>query len=242
MHELPAGQVVSWHSGHRVPAAVCLHGAGVSSRELLPLVAALSAHRQTWAVDLPGHGASARAEPPRSVAEFSEHVRDFLTAAGLAPVHLLGCSFGCQITADLAVRHPELVHSCVLIAPTVDPVARGFVRQLGRWARNGRHEPPALSALVLRDYIDAGPRRIAAAFRSALTDRIEDKLPRITVPALVLRGEHDAIVPRSWAEEATRLLPRGHLTRWPGSGHMVPFRDPGGVADHVAGHLDEVPR
>ncbi|MFC7343970.1 alpha/beta fold hydrolase [Saccharopolyspora griseoalba] len=242
VHDLPSGQVVSWWSGDVDPPVVCLHGAGVSSRELLPLIRELGAPRRTLTFDLPGYGASARAEPPGSLAEFGECVGDFLVTADLAPAHVLGCSFGCQIAVDLAVRHPELVRSCVLIGPTVDPAARGFVRQLGRWARNGRHEPPALSALVLRDYLDAGPRRLVRAFRTALRDRIEDKLPHVVAPTLVLRGEHDAIVPQEWAEEATRLLPRGRLAVRSARGHMVPFSDPGGVAARVAAHLEEVDR
>jgi pimeloyl-ACP methyl ester carboxylesterase len=59
------------------------------------------------------------------------------------------------------------------------------------------------------DYADAGVGRALGTFGHALADRIEDKLPLVQVPTLVVRGARDRIVPQAWAEEVTRLLPRG---------------------------------
>ena len=51
----------------------------------------------------------------------------------------------------------------------------------------------------------------------AVADRIEEKLPGVAAPALVVVGSRDPLVPRAWAEQATALLPRGRHTvarRW----------------------------
>lgn len=37
-------------------------------------------------------------------------------------------------------------------------------------------------------------------------------------------------MPRPWAEEVTRLAPRGRLVTCRGSGHMVPFAEPASFA------------
>ncbi|GAA4369079.1 alpha/beta hydrolase [Agromyces bauzanensis] len=52
-----------------------------------------------------------------------------------------------------------------------------------------------------------------------LEHRLELKLPRIAADTLVVRGEHDHVVPRYWAEEVTSLVPGGRLAEVPGRGH-----------------------
>ena len=69
-------------------------------------------------------------------------------------------------------------------------------------------------------------RRIRATIRMAIEDRIEDKLPGIAVPNLVVRGGKDPLVPQSWAEEVVRRLPRGELRVLPGLGHTINYTAP----------------
>ena len=61
------------------------------------------------------------------------------------------------------------------------------------------------------------------AFRYALEDRIEEKLPYMRVPTLVVRGSRDPIVPQHWAKEATRLLPMGKLSVISGAAHTANY-------------------
>jgi 2-hydroxy-6-oxonona-2,4-dienedioate hydrolase len=105
----------------------------------------------------------------------------------------------------------------VLQGPTVDPRARTVRQQLARLALNSAREAPGLGWITLTDYRKAGWRRILATIRMAMEDRIEDKLPR---------GERDPIVPQRWAEEVTRLLPRGELWILPGLGHTINYTAP----------------
>jgi pimeloyl-ACP methyl ester carboxylesterase len=49
---------------------------------------------------------------------------DWLEAADLPSVAVLGNSFGCQVAVELAVRHPDRVAGLVLVGPTMDPSAR----------------------------------------------------------------------------------------------------------------------
>ncbi len=225
--DLPFGRIAAWRVSGSAPAVVCVHGAGVSSRELLPLLTALEGTRETWSVDLPGFGASAGPRRPLSLPELRQAVSCWLDAVGPARVVLLGCSFGCQVATAVALARPDLIAGLLLVGPTTDPHARSWPRQLGRWLRNARHEPGRLGSLTFRDYRDAGARQVLSAFSESLTDRLDDRLPHVDVPALVVRGEHDALVPQSWAEEVTRLLPHGRLVVFPGTAHMVPFAEPG---------------
>src|SRR5205807_2692397 len=105
---------------------------------------------------------------------------------------------------------------------------------LVRWALNSPSEPAAgstsLGSVVRQDYRDAGVGRVIATFRHALSDRIEDKLPRLAVPTLVVRGARDPIVPQRWAEEAARLLPNGRLIVVPRAAHTMNFTSPDALA------------
>jgi pimeloyl-ACP methyl ester carboxylesterase len=60
-------------------------------------------------------------------------------------------------------------------------------------------------------------------------DRIEDKLPRITAPSLVVRGEGDALVPQHWAEEVARRLQAGEVRVVLDAGHAPHY----GSADEL---------
>lgn len=153
-----------------------------------------------------------------------------METAELPSATLVGNSLGCQLVVELAVRHPERVERGVLIGPTVDTYAATFLRQTARLFLDSLREPPTLWALIALDYLVFGPRRLLATSRQALADPVEEKLPRVAVPTLVVRGERDAIVSERWAKEAARLLPRGRLVVVPGKAHAVNYNAPAALA------------
>src|SRR6185295_19109680 len=87
-------------------------------------------------------------------------------------------------------------------------------------------ERPSEGPVLLRDFRDLGPRRAIEMVRMALEDRIELKLPRIVAPTLVVRGTRDALVPRRWAMEATRLLHDGRLIEIERAAHTINYSQP----------------
>jgi hypothetical protein len=72
-----------------------------------------------------------------------------------------------------------------------------------------------------------------------VTDHIEDRLPRIEVPALVVRGSNDPVVSAKWAEQAARLLPRGRLVVIPDGAHALNLDSPAELALVVRQFLGE---
>jgi 2-hydroxy-6-oxonona-2,4-dienedioate hydrolase len=217
------------------PPVVLVHGIGVSGRYLLPTAVRLAASVPVYVPDLPGFGLSTKPAHALTVRELADVLTAWMAAVDVLPAALLGNSFGCQVIADLAARHSGAVSRVILQGPTMDPHARSAARQLARWAANRWREPkvdagPSLGAIVRRDYRDAGLPRVLATFREALRDRIELNLPRITAPALVVRGARDPIVPQRWADEATALLPRGRLLVVPAAAHTMNYTSPDALA------------
>ncbi|TDD08347.1 alpha/beta hydrolase [Saccharopolyspora terrae] len=235
--DLSEAGVVAWHVEGPGPPLVCVHGAGVSSRELLPFVSGRAGVRETWAVDLPGFGSSRRSGRPLGLHDLAQALDVWRQQVGLPEVNLLGCSFGCQIAVEAALLAPKHVRGLVLVGPTSDPRARTWQGQVRRWLRNARCEPRRLAPLTFRDYREAGLRRVVTSFAESIHDHVEDKLPRVGAPALVVRGEHDALVPQDWAQRVTRLLPEARLLVWPGAAHMVPFAAPEALGSAVEDFL-----
>lgn len=189
----------------RLPA-ILVPGYGMSGSYLAPIARRLAAEQPVYVPDLPGHGRSEDPGRTLTVPELAESLRAWMDEVGIGRAAFLGNSLGCQILAELAVRHPERVDRLILICPTVDAAARSFLPHLPRLLRTALFEPVSLLLVIAVDYSRAGLRRLLQELDVMFGDRIEDKLARITAPALVVHGERDAIVPSRWAEEVDRRL------------------------------------
>jgi 2-hydroxy-6-oxonona-2,4-dienedioate hydrolase len=207
-------------------AIVMVHGLVVSSRYMVPTAIRLAPYYHVYAPDLPGFGKSDKPLHVLDITELSDVLADWMQAIGLKQATLLGNSMGCQVIANLALRHPERVSRVILMGPTMDPRARKAYQVIIRWLLNAPREPFSLFPIVARDYLAAGLRRFVLTFRDALQDRIEKHLPHVRVPGLVVRGEYDTIVPERWAEEAARLLPQGQLVVIARAAHDVNYDSP----------------
>lgn len=208
------------------PEVVLVHGIGITSRYWVPTSVLLAPYFRNYAPDLPGFGLSDKPERTQTLRQLSDWLAKWIAGFGLDRPALVGNSFGCQIVADCAVRHPDVASCVVLIGPTTDPQGHSAAEQIVRWQRNNPGEPFTHKIVSLRDYADCGIRRIVETFRYSLQDHIEDNLPHLQAPTLVVRGSRDPIVPQRWAEEATRLLPSGRLVVVPGAYHTVNFSSP----------------
>jgi 2-hydroxy-6-oxonona-2,4-dienedioate hydrolase len=204
-------------------SVVLVHGYGMSSGYMVPLAKRLAAERTVYAPDLPGHGRSDDPASTLSVRELADFLATWLDAAGIGKAAFLGNSMGCQILAELAVRHPERVDRLILVSPTVDPAARTFLRELPRFLKTAFAERPSILLMVMRAYFRAGFRRLRQEMRFAFADRIEEKLALISGPSLVVRGERDAVVPQAWAEEVAGKLGAGDVRVIRGGGHALNY-------------------
>ena len=208
------------------PIVVLVHGMVISSRYMVPTAERLAPWCRVYAVDLPGYGRSYKPARPLALPELADALAAWMEAAGIARAHLVGNSFGCQIIAELALRHPRRIDRLVLQGPTVDPAARTLPRQVLRLFLNSLREPTSLGRISRQDYRAAGLRRAWVTVKMALHDRIEDKLPRIQAPTLVVRGTRDPLVSRAWAERIVRLLPDGRLMEIEGAAHTINYSAP----------------
>ena len=218
---------------------VMAHGFIVSSRYLVPLGERLGARHHVLAPDLPGFGLSHKPRRVPPIEGLADALAQWMDARGLARAHVLGNSMGCQVLAALAQRHPARVARMVLVGPTVDAEARTAPRQLARLMTDMTRERWTLPLLHVPDYARTGVPRVLQTLRHVLADRIEDRLPHVQPPTLVVRGARDALVPQRWAETVAGLLPRGRLVVLPDAPHVANYTTPDALADVVLPFLAE---
>jgi 2-hydroxy-6-oxonona-2,4-dienedioate hydrolase len=227
--EIPGG-IVHYRIGaatdEEFPIVLLIHGLVVASTYMVPTAKQLAPLCRVYAPDLPGYGKSYKPSKILSLPELADALAEWMDALALTKAHLVGNSFGCQIIAEFALRHSQRVERLVLQGPTVDPAARSLLRQFGRLLINSPREQHSMGLIMLNDYRAAGLRRICGTIKLSLEDRIEDKLPLIRAPTLVVRGEKDPVVPQAWAEKATALLPYGKLQIIPNAGHTINYSVP----------------
>ena len=72
-----------------------------------------------------------------------------------------------------------------------------------------------------------------------MEDRIEENLPRLRAPTLVVRGSRDPICPQRWAEEIVQILPEGRLAILPGAAHAANFGAPAEFVGVIREFLEE---
>ena len=187
------------------------------------------------APDLPGP----EAEP--SLGEWAERV--LRTADG--PLVPVGSSMGGYLAFELWRRARERIAGLVLVgtrAGAETPESRrGRAETIALledegvpalWERLGPKlfSPGADPDVVARARelaLEQGTTRLTAAV-AAMRDR-EDSTPllaEIDVPALVVIGEEDAVIPPEEGAEMAAALPDARLVRIPETGHVVPLERP----------------
>lgn len=232
-----SGLRLHYRASDGVPSAVLrpvilIHGLGVSGRYLLPTAIRLSSYCQVYVPDLPGFGQSQNPPQALDIAQMADVLAAWMQDLVMAPAIFLGNSLGCQVIIELAVRYPQVVERIILVSPTTDPSARTVWQQVGRILRDALREPLSLILLAASDYIRVRTVTMWRTIQSALQDRIEDKLPRVQSPTLIVRGDGDPIVPRAWAEQVSRLLPNGQFVEIRGA-HALNYTAPDDLAKLV---------
>ena len=165
---------------------------------------------------------------------------------------LVGQGLGGDIALDILRRAPERVARLCLIAtePLSEPPqiaaareARIVAVKAGRLVEIMREEIPAtaLADSLWRDEVLALVRDMALNLgegvfirQSRALQRRPDQqktLRRSKVPALILAGEADSLVPLRRAEFTAGLMPFGKLHKIPGAGHLPTLEQPEAVTE-----------
>jgi len=221
------------------PTVVLVHGLSVSSGYMIPTAVRLAPHYHVYLPDLPGFGRSPKPSHILNVAELSDALASWMQAMKLPPATFLGNSMGCQVIVNFALHYPQCIERAILVSPTMDPKALTIHQEAGRLLRDTPCEPLHFLPVLLREYALAGIPRTIRTLQYAFEDPMEEHLPHVHIPTLVVRGSHDPIVTQDWVEKVTNLLPNSQLVVVQGAGHAVNFNSPDRLVHLVQSFLQK---
>lgn len=230
---------------------VLLHPFPVDARfwdELTPAFAAMG--HEVIAPDLPGFGARP-AEPGWTMNGEADRL-----AAGIPDnAMVVGLSMGGYLALALVARHPARVGSLVLAdtrAEAEPPEGREARRAVAEDLRaNGAGEfvaafvPRALGPDPRAQAVERLTALASAQSANAMADATmaiagrddhTGTLATITVPTLVIVGEHDAITPPALSTAMAAAIPHAALAIIGGAGHMTALEQPEEFAALVLQH------
>lgn len=121
------------------PVVLFLHGTGGHAEAYVRNLEAHAEHFDVIALDLVGHGFTAKPDRPYLMEDYVAHLKGFLDGLGIAKCSLSGESLGGWVASHFAMQHPDMVHKLVLNTASgekVDPDALARIRELSLIAVN----------------------------------------------------------------------------------------------------------
>lgn len=251
------GRLIAFERAGAGPALVFLHG-GLADHREWDRQLELADEYCVVAWDTPGCGASP--DPPASfrMQDYADTLAGFIESLGLGRAHIVGLSFGAALALELYRRAPHLPRTLVLASAYAGWAgslpAADVAERLADGLRTLEQSPGCLAESLLPSLVADGAspevvERVAATMsgihpegaRTMLQAMagcdLNDVLPTIAVPTLLLHGERDMRAPLYVAEELHAAIPGASLAVLPGVGHQCNIEAPESFTLAVRGFL-----
>ena len=210
---------------------VLLHGWRQKMIMMDPIYQHLKAHFRVFNLDFPGFGDSDEPKSAWGVEDYEKFLDDFCRMHGIKDPILIGHSFGCRVAIRYAVKHP--VYKMILtgaagIKPKKSLQAKlkiaGYKAAKKMISLTGNEE--MLENFKKKngsdDYRNAtGVMR--ETFVKVVNDDISDLLEKVTMPVLLVWGEHDDAVPLWMGKEMESKMKNAGLAVFEGDDHFAYF-------------------
>ncbi len=226
-----------------LPTLLCIHGFPLDGSFWQPQVQGLAGAAHVLAPDLRGFGADRRPVPEVMTMEaFAEDLMESLDRAGIERAVLCGLSMGGYVAMAFTERWPERVQGLILcntrstadndagkaareqtaldaLSKGAGVIARAMVPKV--LSQRTRIQHPAEAQRIEEIMARQRPESIAAASRGmALRPDRTGLLRRIKVPALIVTGSEDNLMPLETSEAMNGAMAGSELVVIPGAAHL----------------------
>lgn len=198
-----------------------------------------------------------------SLADLVADTEGLIEALDAGPCRLVGTSLGALVAVELAVRRPDLVSCCVLMATRArsDAVRRAVSAGERALTSSGIQLPPSYEAMVgvlqmfspatldddavvsawLEIYEISATRRAAASGQDAidLTSDRRDTLRAVPVPCRVIAFSDDLMCPPHLCAEVAEGIPDCNYVEIGSCGHLGYLERPDEVNSAIIEFLDK---
>ena len=240
-----------------------LHGSHATSRWWEPLFAVLPDSIRAIAPDLRGCGRSTQSDTGYDIENQAEDISELAAALDLTDFDLVGHGSGGAIAVEFALRHPQKLHSLILVDSV--PIEGAFTPLQGLQLLSQMREdrsllrralsslmptapPPTMTDSEFETFFDLLVDDAAAMAPAAFTavaealnrwNRLEEA-HRLTLPTLLLLGTEDTIVERDAATRTLLSIPgAANLEILRGLGHSPMIESPVVLAERIIEFITE---
>jgi pimeloyl-ACP methyl ester carboxylesterase len=245
---------------------VLLHGTPFSSFVWRDIAPALSRTHHVYVWDMPGYGASDKAEgQDLSLAALSRLFADLLHHWGLSDPAVIAHDSGGAVALGATLRDGASYRRLALVdAVALAPWGSPFFHLVGDHGDAYQQLPGPLHQALLREYVrSATSRGLRRAVLDTLvepwlgeegqrgfyrqlaqrladehyTDQIQSGYGSIDIPVLACWGEEDTWVPADHGRELAAHIPGAHFEPIPDAGHLVQEDNPAYLTAALLGFL-----
>lgn len=194
----------------------------------------------------------------------AEDAAELIRKLGTRPVHFAGLSMGGFVGMRLAIRHPELIKSLILIETTADPEPREnvpryrFLNFIAKWFGFGIVAARVMPIMFGKKFMeDPGRAELRKHWKEALTmndrvgttkavrgvverDGVYGQLGRIEAPTLIIVGDQDTATVPAKSERMHEAIAGSKLVYIEGAGHSSSIEEPFAVNAAIDSFLMEM--
>ncbi|HEU4493883.1 MAG TPA: alpha/beta hydrolase [Rubrobacteraceae bacterium] len=246
---IDTGDIELWTERRgRGPAVLLIAGLGDPAEAWQSQLDGLSESYLVSAFDNRGVGRTPLPErQPLSACTMADDAAALLRALEIPSAHVAGYSMGSAIAQEMALRHPELVRSLVLVStyarpdalwrsqldfwrwlPEVAPSERAFFEGFFTWVYTPRAHADGTVDQLVEEALAFPHKQSVEAFQAqvdvCLAHDTVDRLPKIAAPTLVLSGELDIILPPRFGRSVAAAIPNARFEAMAGEAHQ-PFQE-----------------
>lgn len=216
----------------------------------------LAEQHQVIAIDLRGFGQSDGYREIVPMEMFADDIAAILDAMDITEqINFAGLSMGGYIAWQMWQRHRDRLSRLILLdtRAIADDEVQARARRMAAeavlsagmedvpvnmlpklLAENTIRDQPEVVSKMTEMILRQNPRGVAAAQRGmAQRANVESWLSDITIPTLVISGEHDVISPPEEMKGFAAQIPGAQFVEIPGAGHMVPLEAPEAMCEAV---------
>lgn len=225
-------------------AMVLAHGLGGNAESWAAIMPKLARGTRVLSPDVVGFGGTDAPPEGMSFSALTKYLGGFLDATGVERAVLVGNSLGGAVSIRYAARNPERVARLFLLnsaglldhAPSsLEPDDREEARELWEITAGSRTPLPNF-------FLDDAVRRAKAParrayLRSGEPTNVREDLPRIKVPATIIWGARDKLIPLSHGEAMRDAIPDSELIVLPEAAHVPQVQVPKKIVSIISERL-----